>query len=68
VAARAVHGVGLAGAHGGRVLAPGRIAVVGWRLGRTDVDTGFGFDDAAHAATFAAAVAHAFGLPAEDER
>jgi hypothetical protein len=46
-------GVDLAGAHAGRVLAPGRIALVAWRLNDLDVETGFGFDDAADAATFA---------------
>lgn len=67
VAIRTIRVVGLAGAHAGRVLAPGRIAIVGWTLGGHDVDTGFAFGDAASAAAFAAAVANAAGLPAGEE-
>jgi hypothetical protein len=66
VAVSGVREVGLTGAHAGRVLSPGRIAVVAWTLGDEPVDTGFGFEDAARAATFAAAVANASGLPAEE--
>ena len=44
--------VGLVGAHAGRVLAPGRIAVISWTLGETLVDSGFAFDDAQSAAAF----------------
>ncbi|HUH07203.1 MAG TPA: hypothetical protein VML96_05270 [Egibacteraceae bacterium] len=66
VAATTVHAVRLAAAHAGRVLARGRVAVVGWSLGGADVDTGFGFDDAPYAAAFAAAVANAAGLAVPD--
>jgi len=53
--------VGLTGAHAGRVLAPRRIAVIAWRLGDTEVDTGFAFDDAAMAEAFAQRVAAVTG-------
>lgn len=47
-----VREVGLVGAHAGRVLAPDRIVVIGWTLGGTEVDSGFGFGDAAQARAF----------------
>ena len=51
-----VRDVGLVGAHAGRVVAPGRIAVVSWTLGATEVDSGFAFDDADAAEAFRGAV------------
>lgn len=60
-----VRDVGLTGAHAGRVLAPRRIAVIAWRLGETDVDSGFAFEDAVLAQAFAERVAAATGVPPE---
>ncbi len=57
--------IGLVGAHAGRVLGPERIAIVRWTLEDTDVDTGFAFEDAAHARHFATELAAALGLPAD---
>jgi hypothetical protein len=62
VALTGISQVGLAGAHAGRVLAPSRIAIVTWRLGGDDADTGFGFSDSKHAELFADRIAAAAGL------
>ncbi|MGH8901242.1 MAG: hypothetical protein ACRDYA_06065 [Egibacteraceae bacterium] len=54
--------VGLSGAHAGQVMAPNRIAIVTWRLGQDEVDTGFGFDNPIQAEAFADRVAAVAGL------
>jgi hypothetical protein len=57
--------IGLVGAHAGRVLGPDRIVIVRWTLEETEVDTGFAFEDAAHARHFAEELAAVVGLPAD---
>jgi len=59
----AIRDIGLVGAHAGRVLAPRRIVVIGWRLGGADVDTGFAFEDVALAERFAERAATTLNLP-----
>lgn len=59
----AIREIGLVGAHAGRVLAPQRIVVVGWRLGAADVDSGFAFEDVALAERFADQAATTLNLP-----
>jgi hypothetical protein len=59
----AVREVGLVGAHAGRVLAPRRIAILGWTLGDVDVDTGFAFEDAALAERFAEQAVNILNIP-----
>jgi hypothetical protein len=54
--------VSLSGAHAGLVMAPNRIAVVTWMLGRDQVDTGFGFDNPRQAEAFADQVTAVVGL------
>jgi hypothetical protein len=61
----AVRTVALVGAHAGRVLAPRRIAILGWTLGQTEVDTGFAFEDAAQAERFAELAADTLNIPPE---
>jgi hypothetical protein len=57
VAITDVRGTGLTGAHAGRAVGRGRIAVVTWAWGAALVDTGFAFPTAAEAEAFGAAVA-----------
>lgn len=45
---------GLTGAHAGRAVGRGRIAIVRWRLGDEDVDTGLQFPTAGEAERFVA--------------
>jgi len=59
----AIREIGLVGAHAGRVLAPRRIVVIGWRLGDADVDSGFAFEDVALAEHFADRAAATLNVP-----
>ena len=68
VAVTGIRDAGVTGAHAGRVLAPGRIAIVAWTLGGRPVDTGFAFDDAEAAADFADRVAALARTPSSGDR